>query len=118
MRKTSLDELPQFINILKGEMSVVGPRPEQVDQMRYYSERQKKRLLVKPGLTSWATIHGRNTLPWEERLDLDAEYIESYSLWMDLRIFLLTLPMLLSTRGAFGPQDRDQQDEKTSDASR
>jgi undecaprenyl phosphate N,N'-diacetylbacillosamine 1-phosphate transferase len=108
LRKTSLDELPQFLNVLKGDMSMVGPRPEQVDQVRFYSERQKKRLLVKPGMTSWAMIHGRNTLPWEQRLDLDAEYVENYSLWLDVRVFMLTLPILLSTRGAFGPQEEIQ----------
>ncbi len=117
LRKTSLDELPQFFNVLKGDMSVVGPRPEQVDQVRYYSERQRKRLQVKPGMTSWATIHGRNTLPWEKRLDLDADYVENYSLGLDVRIFLLTVPMLLSTRGAFGPQEETQPDSKASDAS-
>lgn len=108
LRKTSLDELPQFFNVLIGDMSVVGPRPEQLDQIRYYSERQKKRLLVKPGMTSLAAIRGRNTLPWEERLDLDAEYVERYSLGLDVRIFLQTLPMLLSTRGVFGSQEEDQ----------
>jgi lipopolysaccharide/colanic/teichoic acid biosynthesis glycosyltransferase len=88
-------------------MSVVGPRPEQVDQVRFYTDRQKKRLMVKPGMTSLASIRGRNVLPWEQRLELDAEYVENYSLGLDVRIFLLTLPMLLTTRGAFGPQDQD-----------
>jgi lipopolysaccharide/colanic/teichoic acid biosynthesis glycosyltransferase len=105
LRKTSLDELPQFFNVLKGDMSVVGPRPEQVDQIRFYTVRQKKRLQVKPGMTSLASIRGRNALPWEQRLDLDAEYVENYSLALDVRIFFLTLPVLLSTRGVFGPQD-------------
>lgn len=105
LRKSSLDELPQFINVLKGEMSVVGPRPEQVDQVRYYTERQKRRLLVKPGMTSLASIRGRNELPWEERLDLDADYADNYSLGLDVHIFLSTLPLLLSARGAFGPQN-------------
>jgi undecaprenyl phosphate N,N'-diacetylbacillosamine 1-phosphate transferase len=105
LRKTSLDELPQFFNVLKGEMSMVGPRPEQVDQIRFYTDRQKKRLLVKPGMTSWASIRGRNALPWEQRLDLDAEYVENYSLGLDVRIFLLTVPLLLSARGVFGPED-------------
>jgi lipopolysaccharide/colanic/teichoic acid biosynthesis glycosyltransferase len=117
LRRTSLDELPQFINILKGDMSVVGPRPEQMDQIRYYTERQKQRLLVKPGLTSWAMIHGRNVLPWKERLELDAEYVEQYSLWLDVRIFMLTLPILLTTRGVFGPQDEMQTDVDVPEAS-
>ena len=117
LRRTSLDELPQFFNILKGDMSMIGPRPEQVDQIRYYTERQKKRLLVKPGMTSWATIHGRNALPWEKRLDLDAEYVENYSLGLDARIFLLTLPMLLSTSGAFGPQDEVESETEVPDSS-
>jgi lipopolysaccharide/colanic/teichoic acid biosynthesis glycosyltransferase len=105
LRKSSMDEPPQFFNVLNGDMSMVGPRPEQVDQVRYYTERHKKRLLVKPGMTSWASIRGRNELAWEQRLDIDAEYVENYSLGLDVRIFLLTLPMLISTRGAFGPQD-------------
>ena len=117
LRRTSLDELPQFFNILKGDMSMIGPRPEQVDQIRYYTERQKKRLLVKPGMTSWAAIHGRNALPWEKRLDLDAEYVENYSLGLDARIFLLTLPMLLSTSGAFGPQDEVESETEVPDSS-
>jgi lipopolysaccharide/colanic/teichoic acid biosynthesis glycosyltransferase len=115
LRKLSLDELPQFFNVLKGEMSMVGPRPEQVDQVRFYTDRQKKRLMVKPGMTSLASIRGRNTLPWEQRLDLDAEYVENYSLGLDVRIFLLTLPLLLSSRGVFGPQDQDQSESMSSE---
>jgi lipopolysaccharide/colanic/teichoic acid biosynthesis glycosyltransferase len=118
LRKTSLDELPQFFNVLKGEMSMVGPRPEQVDQVVYYTDRQKKRLLVKPGMTSWASIRGRNALPWEQRLDLDADYVENYSLGLDVRIFLMTLPLLLSTRGVFGPQDEVHADPSADGSSR
>ena len=78
---------------------------------------KKKRLLVRPGITSLASIQGRNALPWEKRLDLDAEYVERYSLGLDARIFLLTLPVLFSTRGVFGPQDEVQTQTRTPDSS-
>ena len=101
LRKTTLDELPQFINVLKGDMSIVGPRPELPDQVRFYSERHKKRLLVKPGMTGWAWIHGRNSIPWQMRRDLDVEYVENYSLWLDFYILFRTIPMVLLAKGVY-----------------
>lgn len=101
LRKTTMDELPQFINVLKGDMSIVGPRPDQLDQVRFYSERDKKRLLVKPGMTGWAWIHGRNSIPWELRRKLDVEYVENYSLWLDFQILLRTIPMVLLAKGVY-----------------
>ncbi|HEC35629.1 MAG TPA: sugar transferase [Anaerolineae bacterium] len=101
LRKTTLDELAQFINVLKGDMSIVGPRPDLPDQVRLYSERHKKRLLVKPGMTGWAWIHGRNSIPWELRRELDVEYVENYSLWLDFQILLRTIPMVLLAKGVY-----------------
>jgi len=98
LRKTSLDELPQLINVLKGDMSLVGPRPDQVDQLQYYAEEEKRKLLVKPGITGLAQINGRNSIPWERRKRLDLEYVERQSLWLDLRILLRTIPYVLAQR--------------------
>lgn len=99
LRKLSLDELPQLINILKGEMSFVGPRPTLPYQVLRYNPRQKGRLLVPPGVTGWAQIHGRKTLTWPERIEYDVWYVEHWSLWLDLIILLRTLPAILTARG-------------------
>ena len=101
LRRTSLDELPQLVNVLKGDMSLVGPRPDLPDQVRFYTERQRKRLLVKPGLTSWAIVHGRNSLPWEQRRELDVEYVERYSFWLDVVILFRTLALVLRRQGVY-----------------
>lgn len=101
LRKLTLDELPQFINVLRGDMSVVGPRPDVPDQVRLYSERDRKRLLVKPGMTGWAWIHGRNSIPWGMRRELDVEYVENYSLWLDFKILIRTFPMVLRAKGVY-----------------
>lgn len=98
MRLTSLDELPQLINVLRGEMSLVGPRPDQVDQIRYYTESEKRKLLVKPGITGLAQISGRNAISWNERKALDVQYVESRSLVLDLKILCLTIPCVLGLR--------------------
>jgi len=95
LRATSLDELPQLVNILKGEMSLVGPRPDQVNQLRFYTELEKRKLRVKPGLTGLAQISGRNTISWECRKALDVEYARTASLWLDLKILLRTVPYVL-----------------------
>ena len=101
LRRTSLDELPQFINVLRGEMSLVGPRPEQVDLVNRYNSWQAQRLLVKPGVTGSMQVSGRGDLPFEERLKLELAYIENYSLWEDIKILLKTIPAVLSSRGAY-----------------
>ncbi|MGA3264652.1 MAG: sugar transferase, partial [Terracidiphilus sp.] len=101
LRKLSLDELPQLINVVRGEMSLVGPRPDVPDALNHYRADDHQRLSVKPGITGWAQIHGRNSLPWERRRDLDIEYIQKRSLWMDIRIVLHTIPMVLLGRGIY-----------------
>ena len=104
LRKTSVDELPQLWNVVRGEMSVIGPRPTLRYQVEKYTARQRKRLEVRPGLTGWAQIHGRATLPWAERIELDVWYVEHRSPRVDLRILLRT-PLALfggTYRGASG----------------
>jgi lipopolysaccharide/colanic/teichoic acid biosynthesis glycosyltransferase len=90
LRKLSLDELPQLWNVLRGDMSVVGPRPTLRYQVEQYTERQRRRLDVKPGITGWAQIHGRATLPWAERIELDVWYVEHRTPLLDLKILLRT----------------------------
>jgi lipopolysaccharide/colanic/teichoic acid biosynthesis glycosyltransferase len=90
LRKLSLDELPQLWNVLRGDMSVVGPRPTLRYQVEKYTDRQRRRLDVKPGITGWAQVHGRATLPWAERIELDVWYVEQRSPLLDLRILLRT----------------------------
>jgi lipopolysaccharide/colanic/teichoic acid biosynthesis glycosyltransferase len=90
LRKLSLDELPQLWNVLRGDMSVIGPRPTLRYQVEKYTPRQRRRLDVKPGITGWAQIHGRATLPWAERIELDVWYVEHRSSLLDLRILLRT----------------------------
>jgi len=95
LRRTSLDELPQLFNILRGEMSLVGPRPDQVDQLSYYTAAETRKLDVKPGLTGLAQIGGRNSISWQERKALDVAYVETQSLLLDLQILLRTIPYVL-----------------------
>ena len=90
LRRLSLDELPQLWNVLRGDMSLVGPRPTLRYQVERYSERQRRRLEVKPGLTGWAQIHGRAGLPWDDRIELDVWYVEHRSPWIDLKILART----------------------------
>jgi lipopolysaccharide/colanic/teichoic acid biosynthesis glycosyltransferase len=104
LRRTSMDELPQLWNVLRGDMSVIGPRPTLRYQVERYDERQRRRLDVKPGLTGWAQVHGRAALPWSERIELDVWYVEHRSPRVDLRILLRT-PLALfrgTYRGATG----------------
>lgn len=91
LRKTSLDELPQLWNVLRGDMSLVGPRPLLVRYLPYYTDRERLRFSVRPGITGLAQLHGRNHTPWSERLELDAWYVENWSLWLDIEILVLTL---------------------------
>jgi lipopolysaccharide/colanic/teichoic acid biosynthesis glycosyltransferase len=99
LRALSLDELPQFINILKGEMSLVGPRPLLMEYLPLYSEEQRKRHRVKPGITGWAQVNGRNTLSWEEKFQLDVWYVDHWSLALDFKILGLTLIKALKREG-------------------
>lgn len=91
LRSTSLDELPELWNVLKGDMSLVGPRPLLMEYLPLYSERQARRHEVRPGVTGWAQINGRNALSWEEKFELDVWYVESRSLWLDIKILFLTV---------------------------
>ncbi|MES5896812.1 sugar transferase [Bacillus cereus group sp. RP43] len=100
LRKTSLDELPQFLNVLKGDMSIVGPRPEITEITKYYSKEQQKRLKVKPGITGWAQIHGRSDMNNGQKLELDMYYVENHSLLLDIFIILKTVKVVLTTKGA------------------
>ena len=91
VRKTSLDEIPQLINVLKGDMSLVGPRPLLVKYLEYYNHVEKLRHTVRPGITGWAQLKGRNTLNWDTRLAYDVDYVNNISLFFDLKIMLLTI---------------------------
>ncbi len=95
LRRSSLDELPQLWNVICGEMSLVGPRPDQVDQLRHYTAAEKRKLAVRPGITGLAQIGGRNRIHWETRKQLDCEYVERWSLWLDLSILIKTIPYAL-----------------------
>ena len=101
LRRWSLDELPNLVNVLKGDMSIVGPRPTVQSQVAQYTPRQQGRLAVAPGITGWAQVSGRTALPWHERIELDLWYIEHWSLRLDLRILLRTARMLLSGKGLY-----------------
>lgn len=101
IRKTSLDELPQFINVLFGDMSLVGPRPPLPSEVAQYSLEDRKRLNIKPGLTCLWQIRGRSDIPFKKQLSLDKEYIQSQSLWKDFLILLKTIPAIISGRGAY-----------------
>lgn len=99
LRRLSLDELPQLVNVLKGEMSLVGPRPLLVQYLERYSPEQARRHEVLPGLTGWAQINGRNALSWEEKFKLDVWYVDHQSLWLDVRILMLTLAKVIRREG-------------------
>ncbi|WP_317618443.1 sugar transferase [Paenibacillus sp. PL91] len=99
MRKFSLDELLQLINVVKGELSLIGPRPLLMEYLPLYNEEQAKRHLVKPGITGWAQIHGRNDVSWEERFERDVWYVENQSLALDLKILLLTVKKVIRSEG-------------------
>jgi len=90
IRSTSLDELPQIFNVLKGDMSFVGPRPLLIEYLPLYNERQKKRHNVKPGITGWAQVNGRNAISWEQKFEYDVWYVEHQSFWLDMKILWMT----------------------------
>ena len=99
LRKTSLDELPQFFNVLRGDMSLVGPRPLPATYLPLYSSEQRRRHEVRPGITGWAQVNGRNAITWKHRFELDVWYVDHRSLWLDLRIVLMTVAAVITHRG-------------------
>jgi lipopolysaccharide/colanic/teichoic acid biosynthesis glycosyltransferase len=101
LRRTSLDELPNLLNILRGEMSLVGPRPTLQVQVDQYTDRQRRRLEARPGLTGWAQVNGRASLPWPERIELDIWYLENATLRLDLRILVLSARMAITGHGLY-----------------
>ena len=101
LRRTGIDELPQLINVLKGDMSIVGPRPTLGYQVEKYDDFQKKRLLIKPGITGWALVNGRNKLTWDERIKLDVWYVEHWSPWLDFYIICKTFYVVAKGEGLY-----------------
>ena len=101
LRRFSLDELPNLVNVLRGDMAIVGPRPTVQEQVDRYTDRQLRRLEVKPGITGWAQVNGRTSLPWPERIELDVWYVEHRSLRLDLRILAKTARMLATGHGLY-----------------
>jgi lipopolysaccharide/colanic/teichoic acid biosynthesis glycosyltransferase len=102
LRRWSIDELPQLWNVLRGEMSLVGPRPTFLEIADRYSPEQARRLQMRPGLTGLAQLQGRNLIPWDRRITLDISYIENFSLWLDAKILCRTIPLLLKGTGVYG----------------
>jgi lipopolysaccharide/colanic/teichoic acid biosynthesis glycosyltransferase len=105
IRKTSMDELPQLINVIIGDLSIVGPRPLLVDYLPLYNSFQKRRQEVTPGITGWAQINGRNSISWEEKFALDVWYVDNMSFLLDLRIMWLTISNVIRTRHVNSSQD-------------
>ncbi len=103
LRDWSIDELPQVLNVIKGEMSLVGPRPAIVEYLEQYDASQARRLLVPPGLTGWAQVNGRNSLTWPERIERDVWYVDRRSLLLNARIVAKTIPVLFKREGVYGP---------------
>lgn len=95
IRKTSIDELPQLINVLTGDMALIGPRPLLPEYLPYYTERERLRHTVRPGISGWAQVNGRNNVTWDEKLELDAYYVEHLNFWMDIRVILTTIKNVL-----------------------
>jgi sugar transferase EpsL len=99
LRSTSLDELPSLWNVLKGEMSLVGPRPLLVEYLPLYSNKQARRHEVKPGITGWAQVNGRNAISWDEKFDLDVWYVDNQSIWLDIKILYITIKKVITRSG-------------------
>lgn len=106
LRKFSLDELPQFFNVLKGDLSLVGPRPLLMEYLPLYSEEQAKRHLVKPGITGWAQVNGRNRISWEERFELDVWYVNHHTFLLDIKIICLTIAKVVRSEGVTQDEPR------------
>ena len=107
LRKTSLDELPQLLNVLKGDMSFIGPRPLLLEYLPLYSDNQRKRHSVLPGITGWAQINGRNSICWEDKFILDLYYIDNISFWLDLKILFSTFLKVFSGKGVYSDEGRN-----------
>ncbi|HEX2295982.1 MAG TPA: sugar transferase [Actinomycetota bacterium] len=103
LRRTTLDEVPQLVNVIKGEMSIVGPRAATPDQMERCTALQRRRLEVRPGMAGWAWIHGRNNIPWTSRIELDLWYVDNWSFALDLRILARSVVLLVKGDGIYGP---------------
>mgnify|MGYP002737259881 FL=1 len=101
IRKTSIDEVPQILNVLKGDMSIVGPRPDLPEHFNVYSESEKRKLSVRPGITGYNQAYFRNTIPWKERIKNDIYYIDHLSFWMDIRVVFKTTWSILSRKSVF-----------------
>ena len=106
IRRTGFDELVQLINVLKGDMSLVGPRPTLPYQIKKYNNIQKRRLSVKPGITGWALINGRNSLTWDKRIELDLWYIKHWSIWLDIKILIFTVYVVIKGEGLYPEKGR------------
>lgn len=112
MRKTSLDEMPQFLNVLKGDMSVIGPRPDLLRETELYEGCEREKLLVKPGITGYSAVMVRNSAPWHERLALDVHYVRNVSFAMDLKIFFKTFQTVFSQEGVYvESEDSEKKDD-------
>jgi lipopolysaccharide/colanic/teichoic acid biosynthesis glycosyltransferase len=103
LRSTSLDELPELWNVLRGDMSLVGPRPLLMEYLEFYTQEQARRHKVRPGITGWAQVNGRNAISWKEKFALDVWYVENQSLLLDIRILIMTLKTLFGRRGIYAP---------------
>lgn len=99
VRKTSLDEIPQLLNVIKGDMSLIGPRPLLTDYVHLYNDFQNRRHEVKPGITGWAQVNGRNAISWDRKFELDVYYVDHISLWLDVKILFLTIKKVLVREG-------------------
>ena len=106
LRRFSIDELPNLFNVLKGDMAIVGPRPTIQEQVDRYTDRQRRRLEVKPGITGWAQVNGRTSLPWPERIELDVWYVDHRSFWVDLKILAKTVRLLVTGHGLYSEDPR------------
>lgn len=109
LRKTSLDELPELFNVLRGDMSLVGPRPLLMEYLSYYTEREQLRHTVRPGITGLAQVSGRNRLSWDDRLELDVQYVERYTIWLDIRILATTMFKVIKRKDVIDIPGRVQQ---------
>ena len=103
LRATTFDEMPQLINVLKGDMSIVGPRPQMKDFLEHYTPEQMRRHEVKPGMTGLAQVSGRNNLSWEEKFELDVQYVDAHTIWLDFKIMFKTVEVMLNKEGINAP---------------